>query len=311
MNSRRVNVVATAVLLLSLAGTVMTLRTLDGMRRGATLREVLYFRSPKMLRRMSLGYSGLVADLYWTRAVQYFGSHHIAQASDFHLLSPLLEMTTDLDPKMTVAYQFGSNFLAPAPPNGAGEPEKAVALVEHGIQHNPDNWKLYYALGFIYYMDLKDYKKAAETFERGAAVPKAHPFLRLLAAQMAQHAGEYGMSRMLWTATYETTTQEQIRRNAIDHLLALRVDEDVTQLERIVGSYRERTGQLPSSINDLVRAGLIGGMPVDPTGQPYKLTPDGRIELRNPDAILYITKGLPPGHRSPQPKPEPTPPSGK
>jgi len=305
MKSSRLSLVASVMLLLSLVGTVATLRTLDGLRRDATLKEVLYIHSPKALKRMSLGYSGLVADLYWTRAVQYFGSRHIAQASDFHLLSPLLEITTALDPKLTVAYQFGSNFLAPAPPNGAGEPDKAVSLVEHGIQNNPDNWKLYYALGFIYYMDLKDYRKAGEAFQRGADVPKAHPFLRLLAAQMAQHAGEYRMSRMLWTATYETTTQEQIRRNAVDHLRALRVDEDVTQLEKLVATYRERTGRLPLTFGDLVRAGLIGGVPADPTGQPYKLMPDGRIEVRYPDTLLYITKGTPAGYMPPRPKADP------
>ena len=30
-------------------------------------------------------------------------------------------------------------------------PDKAIALVENGIRNNPDNWKLYYELGFIYY----------------------------------------------------------------------------------------------------------------------------------------------------------------
>lgn len=311
MKSRRVTWVASVVLLLSLAGTVAILRTLDGIRRGAAAREELYIRSPKALQRMSLGYSGLVADLYWTRAVQYFGAQHHARSADFHLLAPLLEITTALDPKMTIAYQFGSNFLAPAPPNGAGEPDKAVSLVEYGIQHDPNNWKLYYGLGFIYYMDLKDYKKASEAFQRGANVPKAHPFLRVLAAQMAQHAGEYRMSRMLWTATYETATEKQIRQNAIDHLRALRVDEDVTQLERLVGVYRERAGRLPLSFEDLIRAGLITGVPADPTGQTYKLMPDGRVEVRYPDTILYITKGTPPGYTPAKPKPDSTESSAK
>ena len=30
--------------------------------------------------------------------------------------------------------------------------------MEYGIQHNPDNWHLYYDLGFVYYTELKDYK---------------------------------------------------------------------------------------------------------------------------------------------------------
>jgi hypothetical protein len=83
------------------------------------------------------------------------------------------------------------------------------------------------------------------------------------------------------------------------------VDEDVTQLEHLVNTYRKRTGRLPGSIGDLVRTGLIGGVPVDPTGQPYQITPDGRVEVRDPDRILYITKGTPPGYQMPQPKPDP------
>ena len=31
--------------------------------------------------------------------------------------------------------------------------------MEYGIQNNPNDWKLYYDLGFVYYMNLKDYGK--------------------------------------------------------------------------------------------------------------------------------------------------------
>ncbi len=210
---------------------------------------------------------------------------------------PLLEIATQLDAKLFPPYQFGSNFLAPNPPNGAGDPENAIALVEYGIRNNPDNWKLYYGLGFIYYTELKDYAKATEAFERGAKVPNAHPFLRILAARMAQHAGEFETARMLWTTTYETSTDKDIQRNAVDHLRALRVDEDVTQLEKLASLYRERTGRLAGNMGDLVKAGLIKDVPADPTGQAYRLMPDGRVEVRDPDSILYITKGMPPGYQ--------------
>ena len=196
--SRRVTVATSLVLLFSLASSIFLLRRLDQVRTTATLDEVLYLNSPKWVKRLSLGYTGLLADVYWTRAVQYFGGKHVtAAAKDYRLLYPLLEITTELDPKLIVAYQFGANFLAPKPPEGAGQPDQAVALVEHGIRNNPDNWKLYYELGFIYYyMESKNYAKAAESFDRGTKVPNAHPFLRVLAAQMAQHAGEIQTSRM-------------------------------------------------------------------------------------------------------------------
>jgi len=303
-SATRVSVVASAVLVVALLGTVGTLGAIDHLRRGAAFQQVLYIRSPKTLKRISLGYTGLLADLYWTRAVQYFGYQHHEHSSDFHLLAPLLEIATQLDPKLLPAYQFGSNFLAPQPPNGAGDPEKAIALAEYGIRNNPENWRLYYGLGFIYYTEMKDYAKAAEAFERGARVPNAHPFLRILAARMAQHAGEFETARMLWTTTYETSTDKDIQRNAVDHLRALRVDEDVAQLEKLVTLYRERIGRLPGSVSDLVKMGLIRGVPADPTGQPYKLMPDGRVEVRDPDRILYITKGTPPGYQPPKPMPD-------
>jgi tetratricopeptide (TPR) repeat protein len=300
--SRRANMIASAVFVLALLGIVGTLHAIDHLRRGATYQDVLYIRSPKALKRVSLGYTGLLADLYWTRAVQYFGYQHHQHSSDFHLLAPMLEIATQLDPKLLPAYQFGSNFLAPRPPNGAGEPEEAIALAKYGIQNNPDSWKLYYGLGFIYYTEMKDYSKAAEAFSRGAQIPGAHPFLRILGARMAQHAGEFETARMLWTTTYQTSQDETIQLNAVDHLRALRVDEDVTQLEKLLDIYRARVGRTPGSMSDLVRAGLIGSSPIDPTGQPYKITSDGRVEVRNPDSILYITKGTPPNYQPPQPQ---------
>jgi hypothetical protein len=200
-----------------------------------------------------------------------------------------------------VAYEFGTSFLAPAPPNGAGEPERAVQLMQFGIQNNPDDWKLYYDLGFVYYIDLQDYKNAADTFARGSKVPHAHPFMRLMAAQMAEHAADFNTARMLWSATYENTQDKNIRDNALEHLRALRVDEDVTHLQEAVTRFGNRTGRLPSSMSELAEAEGLQGIPVDPEGHPYKLTPEGRVEVRVPDDFPFATEGLPPGFK-PTPK---------
>jgi tetratricopeptide (TPR) repeat protein len=297
--------VASCVLVLTLAGAAAMLHAVDKQRKAMRAEEVLYIRSPKALKVMSLGYTGLLADLYWTRAVQYFGYQHFHGSDDLHQLGPLLEIATQLDPHLLPAFSFGSNFLAPLPPNGAGEPQRAIALAEFGIRNNPNNWKLYYDLGFTYYLELKDYPKAAEAFRRGAEIPGAHPFVRILAARMAQHAGEFETSRMLWTTTYQSTKDKDIQRNAVDHLKALRVDEDVAELEKVVDHYREQMGISPHDIDDVIRAGMLADVPVDPTGKPYKVTPDGRVELSDPDSILYVTRGLPPGKESPLPKPEP------
>jgi tetratricopeptide (TPR) repeat protein len=299
MKSRRqITIIAAACLAFCLAASVVALRRIDRNRPQATLDEVLYIDSPTVLKRASLGYNGLLADIYWTRAVQYFGNRHHDGAQSYNLLAPLLEITTALDPHLLVAYEFGASFLAPKPPMGAGQSEHAIQLMEYGITNNPNEWKLYYNLGFVYYMELKDYGKAADAFARGSRVPGAHPFLKILAGQMAQHAGDFETSRALWAATYQTSQDKLIRLNAAEHLRAVRVDQDVTNLQHAVTRFGQRTGRLPSSISDLAAAEGLPGIPVDPDGNPYRMTPEGRILVQNPDDFPFITTGTPPGYQA-------------
>jgi hypothetical protein len=298
--SPRVTAIFGLLLLACLVVSVLLLRRLDRIRAGAAVEEVLYISSPHALKRLSLGYDGLLADIYWTRAVQYFGNKHQVGAKRYDLLAPLLEITTALDPHLLVAYEYGANFLAPKPPNGAGMPDRAIALEEFGIRNNPDEWRLYYNEGFIHYMELKDYAGAAAAFARGAQVPNAHPFLAVLAGKMAEHAGDEQMARLMWNTTYQTTKDNIVRANAVAHLRAIQVDEDVTRLEAAAARYQQRNAHFPASFSDLEAAGLIRSRPIDPLGHPYKLVADGRVEVSGPDDLPFIQKGLPQGYIPPQ-----------
>src|ERR1700722_17323849 len=98
--SRTITLVAGTLLVLCMLTSVLLLRQVDRLRGEATLQEVLYISSPRALKRLSLGYDGLLADIYWTRAVQYFGSKHFAGSHHYDLPAPLLEITTALDPHL-------------------------------------------------------------------------------------------------------------------------------------------------------------------------------------------------------------------
>jgi hypothetical protein len=291
----RVTVVFSLLLVLCLGTSVLLLMQMDRLRSDNTSGDVLYLPSSRTIKRLSLGYTGLAACIYWTRAVQYFGYKHRQQATDYPLLAPLLEITTDLDPKLSVAYQFGATFLAQKPPAGAGQPDKAVELVEKGIREIPDQWRLYYALGFLHSMERQDYLAAAKAFQRGSEVPNAHPALKILAAAMAQQGGDRSTARLLWITTYETTQDYLIRENAQQHIYALRVDDDILHLTALIERYHAQTGKYPRELQDLIRAGLLGGIPGDPLGHPYILRPQGKIEVQSPQDLPFITLGLPAG----------------
>src|SRR5262249_25212825 len=157
-------------------------------------RDAVLLRSGKMLKTMSLEYAPLMADFYWTRAVQFYGNKHVRGDANLELLWPLLDITTTLDPNLIVAYRFGAIFLSQRAPSGAGRPDLAVQLIQRGIQANPDYWRLYEDLGFVYYFDLKDYKKASEAFLEGSKNPQALVWMKIIAAR--------GVVRGEWQETF-------------------------------------------------------------------------------------------------------------
>lgn len=293
----KMSAVASAVMVICLALSVVTLRAVDRVRSEATSGEVLYIPSAQTVKRMSLGYDGLMADLYWTRAVQYFGGKHKARSKQYQLLKPLLEITTTLDPHMIVAYQFGSIFLAQTPPEGAGDPQAAAELIQKGIQANSSDWRLYYSLGFIEWQELHNPKTAAEAFLKGSEQPGAGIWMKVMAARLSQDADNPETARYLWTNIYENSDDKSLKQNALKHLAALRVDQDVTFLQSYVERYRQQYGHYPASLQELQEAGWIRRLPLDPLGYPY-LIRDGRIEVSQPDELPFITKGLPPDYQA-------------
>ncbi|MFI5106787.1 MAG: hypothetical protein ACHP79_17835, partial [Terriglobales bacterium] len=81
-------------------------------------RDDVLLRSSKLVKAMSLEYAPLLADVYWTRVVQYYGDKRARHDPSFELLWPLLDLTTTLDPNLLVAYRFGSTFLSEPSPRG-------------------------------------------------------------------------------------------------------------------------------------------------------------------------------------------------
>ena len=285
----KVTAIAAFLLTALLAASIFMRHKVDLSRgREATLEDILYLPSGKVVKRLSLGYSNLLADIYWTRAVQYFGARYHVQSTRYDLLAPLLDITTDLDPHLIVAYKTGSIFLSQAVPQGAGQPDKAVALIQKGIRENPEYWRLYFTLGFVHYVDRRDYKAAEEAFDTGSKVPGAMIWMKIMAARMAEHGKDISTAIALWQGILDTYSDKTIRETAFKHLVSLKADADLEELDGKVRAYREKRSMLPRDWSDLVHAGLLAGIPRDPTGAPYKLMPDGTTQVQDPKQFMFL-----------------------
>jgi tetratricopeptide (TPR) repeat protein len=241
--------------------------------------ELLFMPAESRVSHFAGGYSGLLATIYWTRAVQYYGRHRLAHSRDFALLGTLLDTATSFDPHLLVAYRFGSLFLAGKLPEGAGDPQRAINLLQRGIVANPTYWRLWEDLGFIYYWDMKDYAHAARAFQTGSERPGALPWMRVLAASVAAEGGETKTSRILWSEIAQSAANDQIRRTAEMHLAVLDTQEALRRLDALIEAYRAKTGKGPRSFQDLVAAGLMRGIPLDLSGERFVIGADGKTAL--------------------------------
>jgi hypothetical protein len=248
-------------------------------RSAASQKQELLLRSGPLARKLSLGYDALLADIYWTRAVQYYGSRIGNPHAGYDLLWPLLDLATSLDPRLLTAYRFGAIFLSEPPPIGAGRTDLAIELVKRGIAANPEAWRLDSDLGFLYYWRLKDYPNAAAAYLAASRAPNSPAWLKLMAARVAEKGGSIETSRMIWTELFESTKDLHVRKNAFEKLRGLKAQEDELHLDQLAEDYRKRFGHYPASTTDLRDAGMVNGVPVSPDGLPYRFGPNGKSRL--------------------------------
>jgi hypothetical protein len=88
----------------------------------------------------------------------------------------------------------------------------------------------------------------------------------------------------------------------LEHLRAIRVDEDVTMLQAAVTRFSQSTGRLPTSLFEVAAAEHLRGIPLDPDGNPYELSLGGQVLVAEPDDFPFITKGVPPDYKPAPPK---------
>jgi tetratricopeptide (TPR) repeat protein len=252
--------------------------------------ETLYFASGNAVKRMSLGLDGLAADIYWIRAVQYFGRKLIDSGVPFSaaaskglrmdMLAPLLNIIVTLDPQHMPAYRFGAIFL----------PERdlpaAIALLEKGIDSNPNDWRLYQDLGYIYWQagngvesdeQARYYAKAAEWYERGSQVPGAMWWMRDLAGYMKIAGGSREAAYAIYSS-YLNSDDEKIRAQAVLRMKQLRSLDEMDAINGVLAEYKKATGECPTDLRVLaprLRALKLAlndeQWPWDPDHYPYVL----------------------------------------
>lgn len=278
--TRAALLIASAVACLGLAMSVQFARDRAYAIREQAVERLLYVQSGEAMKRLALEFDALAADVYWIRAIQHYGGERRADGAPrrYELLFPLLDLTTTLDPFFTVAYRFGAIFLSESPPSGPGRPDLAERLLGKGIAAEPTKWQYYYDTAFVYYWQVRDYRKAAQWFQRAAEQPGSPNWIPPLVASMLTAANDRRAARFLWQQMLQSD-QEWMRRNAERRILQLDALDTADQLEAFVKRYPAPAGE-PLTWQGLMRWTPLRQIPTDATGTPFELDPaSGRVTV--------------------------------
>jgi tetratricopeptide (TPR) repeat protein len=300
MNDRTKTFTLAFVIALGMFATVALARFVDARRPQldvAVADESLYLNA-KTARRLSLGFNGLVADWYWMRSLQYVGNKLLKHSDpialddlsqlNLKLLAPLLDNATTLDPEFLDPYEYAAVVLP------AIDVQEAIRITRKGIDANPNAWRLYHQLGYIYWQQ-KDYAAAAEVYGRGAQVPGAPVWMQAMKARMAAQGDSRATAREIYTHMFEQSADDSVKDMARRRLLQLDSWDERDALRKVLSAQQARSGRCPANWREVeqmlraIRAPLdASGAPLDPSGAPYVLQSDKcEVEL-GPNSEIIV-----------------------
>ncbi len=239
------------------------------------------------LRGYGLGMEGLMADWYWMRSLQYIGAKVENSKSDLiniddlrdlnpRLLYPLLDNATDLDPHFIAAYSYGAIVLP------AIDANKAIAIAEKGIANNPNEWRLYQHLGYIYWK-LKQYDKSAEIYSKGSEIAGAAPFMKMMAGVVKNDGGSRETSRKIFQQMYDGSDDPMVRLTAIRRLNDYDSLDELEAINKILADHKQNTGRCANSLVEILP--MIAGVHL-PEGRDFRI--DNKNQLVDPTDAPYL-----------------------
>ena len=258
--------------------------------------DSLTLRSATAVRRMTGAYNALFADVYWIRAIQYYGGTKqqldavgarqsiVAEPPPIARGGCLSDVVSAArhhdDARSAVQHRVPVRVASSWPSRTRAGPTARIWRLrcwKRGCGSALTNGSTFRTSGSCTTGFATTTAPPPGGSRRPADVPGAPWWLRSLAATTLAQGGDRQSSRAMWTAILQTTESDWVRKDAQRRLVQLQALDMVDGLQRALDEYSRRTGARPDW-RTLVAAGVLRGIPVDPTGTPFDLI-NGRVQL--------------------------------
>ena len=226
--------------------------------------------SPQALRVLDLGMHNAMGSLLWLDLIQQIGG---GQHDTFDGISDRIAAINDLYPTFAYPYAFEVLMVPGIEPS---ETEKAIAIGKRGVELKLPDWRIPYYLAMALHLVLKDPEQAAPYFAVTAQMPDTPEGVKKTALRYGSMKDPMEQSRELWASLYESSKDDVVRDRALHNVAHFDI---LIGLRNAIAVYEKQKGAAPSSIQDLIDARIIKGVPEDPIGITYSIGENGALVM--------------------------------
>ena len=230
------------------------------------------FASVSRKPEFAFGFRNVLSDVAWLEAVQVAGNRKMTHW-DYDRLYELLVVVSNFDPKFEIPYLLGGLVLGESTPHA----QKALHVLGRGKEQYPADWRFPFYMGFTHYFSLGDGIAGGQAMAEAARLPGSPAYLPGLASRMLSEAREPEVALALLEPIVRQESDPARRAVLERRIREVTVERDLQALERAVETYREKTGSVPESLSDLVREGILEGIPPEPNGGRYVIDRGGKV----------------------------------
>lgn len=238
--------------------------------------DVAYVLPGPLLKVTTLEFDGLASDFLFLKALVYYGGtvnrkeRPRVKDWEFRWLYSTLQASTDLDPYFYDPYYFANSILT----WDGNMVRETNSLLAKGSRYRDWDYMLPLFMGFNSFFFLHDSGQASEYLIEGAKRPGGEVLSRL-AVRWAVKGKRTENAILFLRQMLKTTKNVATRKEYETRLQAL---EAILLLERAVDAYKTNFSKQPFALTDLLRTGIISGIPKDPYGGKFYLDQDATVE---------------------------------
>ncbi|MDF1564921.1 MAG: hypothetical protein P1V51_17900 [Deltaproteobacteria bacterium] len=238
--------------------------------------RIVYLPPAWALRAGSFGHPQLAADYIWLGALQYYGSWSNRKL-DYRDLHRYIDRINEVDPDFQEAYRFGATSVPYHRGNWYwANRDAARAIAERGVERFPDDWRLWLQYTFILGIIGDEPEKAAEAAAIASRIPDSPHWVTLLTTRFFSTAGQLDKATEFARLMLENTENQQEREALERRLVELETERIRREIDEAISRFIQREQRAPATIEALVEAGDLPGIPHDPLGGTFEIDEKGQ-----------------------------------